>query len=499
MVHLSSTSVDRWLIALVLLLATLPASAQNWQEGIPPKSTSAEVGRPQHQPYPAAVASHTVTPGKTVSIEEAQAQSQALLRPNGAGDESWQSGFGEPGIDGTVNAIVTSPDGNVYAGGAFNSAGAVAANRVARWDGTAWFPLGQGISGVVYALAIAPNGNLYVGGDFPTGVAGVPGTQNLARWDGTAWSAVGGGLDASVRALTVTPNGDVYAGGSFATAGGVAAARIARWDGTTWTALGSGASGDVTALTSAANSNVYAGGNFGIIDGQPVSTGVARWNGTTWTPLESNGASFNSVNTLVLGPNGDLYAGGFIRIGSSESVARWNGTSWSGLGGGLTLGLVYGLAFGPNGVLYAAGNFGRTPPSSIPARGFASWNGTSWSNLGGGLTLSNFGSPNAIAVGPSGTVYAGGNFTSFESGLVTNRIAQLNNGVWTPMGRGLNASVQALAVAPNGNVYAGGLFYLNTVSVPNTFHIGLLTSTGWQKLGNPSPTAGFNSFVYALP
>ncbi|MDF7810338.1 T9SS type A sorting domain-containing protein [Hymenobacter sp. YC55] len=423
-------------------------------------------------------------------------QPQETLKPNGAGDENWQSGFGEPGIDATVNALVAAPDGNVYAGGAFNSAGGVSANRIARWDGLAWSALGQGINGVVYALAVAPNGDLYVGGNFPEGVAGVPGTQNLARWNGTAWSAVGGGVDASVLALTVAPNGDLYAGGSFATAGGVAAARIARWNGITWSALGSGTNADVTALTSAATGDVYAGGIFRVIDGQPVATGVARWNGTTWTPLESTGTYFGSVTSLVVGPDGKLYAGGFIILGSSHSVVRWDGTSWSELGGGLALGGATSLAFGPNGVLYAAGDFGRA--LSGTARGFAQWNGTFWSNLGGGLTFNNFGTPKAITVGPSGTVYAGGSFTSFESGLVTNRVAQLNDGIWAPMGKGLNAYVQALAVAANGDVYAGGLFYLNSVSVPNTFHIGLLTSTGWQKLGDPSPTAGFNSFVYAL-
>ncbi|UOQ67347.1 T9SS type A sorting domain-containing protein [Hymenobacter volaticus] len=111
--------------------------------------------------------------------------------------------------------------------------------------------------------------------------------------------------------------------------------------------------------------------------------------------------------------------------------------------------------------------------------------------------MSNFGTPNAIAVGPSGTVYAGGNFTSFESGLVTNRVAQLNNGVWAPMGRGLNATVQALAVAPDGNVYAGGLFYLNNGN-PITLHVGLLTSTRWQTVGGPSTAAGFSGIVSAL-
>ena len=53
----------------------------------------------------------------------------------------------------------------------------------------------------------------------------------IARWDGTSWSALGSGLSGSwavVFALITLPNGDVVAGGDFTTADGVSANRIAR-------------------------------------------------------------------------------------------------------------------------------------------------------------------------------------------------------------------------------------------------------------------------------
>ena len=71
------------------------------------------------------------------------------------------------------------PNGHLYAAGAFTQAGGAAANRIARWDGGAWSPLGSGISGglgSVRALVLDGKGNLYAGGDFPW-----PGT-NLLSW-----------------------------------------------------------------------------------------------------------------------------------------------------------------------------------------------------------------------------------------------------------------------------------------------------------------------------
>ena len=91
---------------------------------------------------------------------------------------------------------------------------------------------------------------MYVGGDFLT--AGGIAAQRIARWDGTSWSALGA-LNGPVSALSVFDDGlgpALYAGGDFTTAGGLAANRIARWDGgTSWSALGSGTDAPVAALS----------------------------------------------------------------------------------------------------------------------------------------------------------------------------------------------------------------------------------------------------------
>src|SRR6266403_5079889 len=68
------------------------------------------------------------------------------------------------GMSNGVLALAVS-GGDLYAGGAFTNAGGVAANYIAKWDGSSWSALGSGMNGVVRALAVSGS-NLYAGGDF---------------------------------------------------------------------------------------------------------------------------------------------------------------------------------------------------------------------------------------------------------------------------------------------------------------------------------------------
>ena len=87
--------------------------------------------------------------------------------------------------------------GNLYAGGDFATAGGVAANHIAKWDGSAWSALGSGMNGIVHALAMDDAGNLYAGGDFA--IAGGVAANHIAKWDGSTWSALGSGMNGASR------------------------------------------------------------------------------------------------------------------------------------------------------------------------------------------------------------------------------------------------------------------------------------------------------------
>jgi hypothetical protein len=107
-----------------------------------------------------------------------------IARWNGT---SW-SAVGDPlAWQPEVSALTVFDDGDgpaLYAGGAFQVAGPVTLNAIARWNGSVWAPLGTGVEqGTVAALRAYDDGNgpaLYAGGKF-TVVGGVV-SVDLARW-----------------------------------------------------------------------------------------------------------------------------------------------------------------------------------------------------------------------------------------------------------------------------------------------------------------------------
>jgi hypothetical protein len=202
------------------------------------------------------------------------------------------------------------------AGGFFTAAGGVAANNIARWNGSTWSAVGSGMDNTVSALTVLPNGDLVAGGFFTT--AGAVAASRIARWDGSAWSSFGSGMNSGITALAVLPNGDLVASGGFTTAGGVAANSIARWNGSTWSSLGSGMNSGIAALITLPNGDLVAGGFFTAAGGVAASR-IARWNGSTWSTL--GGGMDNTVNALTVLPNGEVVAGGdFTTAGGSVSA-----------------------------------------------------------------------------------------------------------------------------------------------------------------------------------
>jgi trimeric autotransporter adhesin len=145
------------------------------------------------------------------------------------------------GMNSNVNAIVTSGT-NVYAAGRFTLASGVVANRIAKWNGTTWSPLGTGLGGNVSvsigSLAMVANYLVAAGSNFTN--AG-PNTVNvIAAWDGAQWTAMGQGLKrpgaSATAAGSVGLNGlaadgnDLYVAGIFEQAGNSTSFNIAHWN-----------------------------------------------------------------------------------------------------------------------------------------------------------------------------------------------------------------------------------------------------------------------------
>ena len=326
------------------------------------------------------------------------------------------------GGDPAVYSLATY-DGALVASGYFTTAGGAVVNGIARWDGSAWTPLGTGLEAAQgHALAVY-EGELVVGGAF-TSADGVP-AGHIAKWNGISWSSLGSGVNDGVVALT-TYNGALIAGGYFGYVGsGIQANGIAEWDGTSWSPLGSGMTGFGGRVYCLCiyNGGLIAGGNFSAAGGVSANY-IARWDGTSWSPLgsgmNSDGSTGQGVSTLIV-YDGQLIAGGtFTTAGGvpANGIARWDGTSWSALGSGLGYAVTSLATY--NTELFAGGLFNEGAPSAYIAR----WNGSSWDDSWAtGLDYW------VYSLAPyHGSLVVGGSFTR-AGGLPANSVAVWQEGL----------------------------------------------------------------------
>ena len=248
--------------------------------------------------------------------------------------------------DGTGSAL--------YLGGDFDHVNGVEARSVARWDGATWTPLGAGLGSLgssnPYARCMATFDDgtgeaLYVGGWFQT--AGAVPAIGIARWDGSSWSSVGVGTVTTTVDLALFNDGNgerLYACGWI----NAESSGVARWDGHNWTPIGITSGGKssfsyaLAVIGKPPSSNLFMAGCFDHVDG--VQTGqVARWDGTGWHPTGAVSAPrcVTELGVLSDEQRTALYAGGdFTSISGvpASRVARWDGQHWSGLGPGSPVG-----------------------------------------------------------------------------------------------------------------------------------------------------------------
>jgi trimeric autotransporter adhesin len=452
--------------------------------------------------------------------------------------QNWSSlGRGMGGKHVNVSALATI-ENVLYAGGRFTDAHGTNADNIARWDGERWSPLGQGImrgddtqwATLVTALVVIDD-ELYVGGNF-NWVDGQR-VNHIAKWDGNAWVPLGEGFkpNGRVSALGVL-DGDLYASVSFWEPNGDDVNHIAKWDGEQWSETGAertqsgiqassfatsggrlygtvlspvngasvvlnwdgqewapldanpvGPDAAVNDLTTI-GTDLYVAGEFASVDGRPANF-VAKWDGSHWAPVGSGitgGSCYTSGTTVrslaVMGD--DLYVGGdFFYPGRlfDGHIAKWDGQEWLPLGTGLdshTCGGFVGVSATAvlDDSLFAAGSFESA--GGVETSNIARWDGEQWFPLGAGIggEAAGSGLVRALTV-INGDLYAGGDFSSAD-GKSASFIARWrpnlleNRGTWTPLGSGLNGEVSALAVLGN-DLYVAGSFTMAGKSQANGF------------------------------
>lgn len=326
--------------------------------------------------------------------------------------------------------------GDLIAGGDFGAADGVVVNAIARWDGESWHALSTpGIDpsggGSVHSLTIF-NKELIVGGTFVT--AGGVAVNNIAGWNGSEWRGLGSGMTSpginsvgvySLRVVGAT----LVAGGEFSSAGGVPAKCVAVWNGTTWQPLASDATNTtITSVNTLAmfSDDLYVGGRMESVNSIRVAN-IARWDSDSWGALGSG--AYHSVNAFA-NYQGQLVAGGrFVDAAGlpNYAVARWTGYAWRSIGtilGGTATALVE-----HEGQLVAAGSLRLGPGGS--ATSVAVWDGASWQPLSTGLIL---GSPTALASIDGQLIVGGSNFIWFVGGRTSfEQVGYWDGTRWLPV------------------------------------------------------------------
>jgi len=397
------------------------------------------------------------------------------LNGNGAPDPAWR-----PAPNDTVYALVVTPD-FVYAGGEFTFIAGTSQTGIARLstataapDAT-WKPVMIGES--VRALALDSTG-LYVGGRFH--VMGFANRAGLARLPVTGngnadpvWHPVPGG---DVFALAVrTDGGIVEAGGRFGTVDGIqhfslASLRASDGGAADTDDCDAEIPGEVKAVAVQPSGNLIVGGRFGKV-GQTERRNVFRLLSdgtldTLWNP-----GTDNDVDGILADSGDTVYlAGDFTHVrGLSRSfLAKATGVTGTVDPDWNPSPVVAGaLARAADGSVLAGATF-RDAGGTITHRGIAKLrpdgNGApdpAWTG-----TLDN--TADSIAVGPDGSVYVAGFFSS-AGGFARKGLAKLDGAgtgatdpTWNPS---TNDRTRIVTVGSDGAVYATG-----SVTVDGVWH-----------------------------
>lgn len=316
------------------------------------------------------------------------------------------------GVNGTVRAMIIHDDGSgpaLFVAGSFTMAGDLPANRIAKWDGEQWSSLDAGLNAAAFALEVFDDklgggDALYVGGGFLT--AGNATANRIAKWDGENWSPLGSGTNGVVRSLKAFDDGSsagpaLYVGGSFTLAGGVTGTRgIAKWDspsksgGGEWSPVRVGepiTSGSVRSMVlhdDGTGPALFIGGDFYIVRTSDFFRGLVKWDGLEWQSVKESGSSNQRATDVTalasyddgLGNGPALYVANRSLVSlypfeHRDYVMRWNGEYWSSLGSSVN-DHVHALAtmqYGSTTSLVVGGDF-QTAGGKISNR-LALWSG----------------------------------------------------------------------------------------------------------------------------
>ena len=153
-------------------------------------------------------------------------------------DGKWTGGTGpfrNLAQNGGFVSALAADERYLYAGGRFDDKSNRLCRGIARFDTLErlWKPLGEGVQIAGDTVAgwvqdiVVKDGQVFATGEF--GTAGGLAAQNIARWDGTAWQPLGSGLNGRGNQFAVGLDNRLYVVGEFSEAGGIPVPGIAVW------------------------------------------------------------------------------------------------------------------------------------------------------------------------------------------------------------------------------------------------------------------------------
>ncbi|MBI3172672.1 MAG: S-layer homology domain-containing protein [Chloroflexi bacterium] len=437
---------------------------------------------------------------------------------------------------------------DIYVGGSFQDAGGnPEADYIAKWNGSAWVPLGNGGAGQPALTASVSDmlfvgSDLYVTGNFdalnPDGSV-IPNSSYLAKWNGSVWSAVPGlstNLNDWGNTLEYdTASNSLYIGGRYTDVNGIPEAdRIAKVAlGTgVWSALGGNGAGSgslggmVTSIALNTSGQVFVGGFFTDVNNGgaviPEADYIGKWDGVNWSALGNNGSGNGALNLAVgaieIDGSNNVYVGGNFYnaagVNAADYIAKWDGSVWSALGNdGVGEGALLSTGGGTaiqriiltGSDIYVSGYFiGASVLTADYVAKFDTTNST-WSGLGG--NGSGNGALNYSVAGMAysgGKLYIGGYFGNVnDNGTVlpaADYFAVWNGTHWSTLGASngdFNSSVNAIAKVGT-DVYVGGTFR-DLGGDPRIDYLARWDGSQWNPVGNLNQNYGaLSSTVYAL-
>lgn len=251
---------------------------------------------------------------------------------------TWTALGGDLGDRGVSSVAVIGDD--IYVSGGFTTINGVTVNRIAKYNNGTWTPLGNGLPPTggpsIGGTRLITMGNELISiGDFTLATGGP--ANRIARWNGTAWTGFGTGADATPNAAAAG-NGDLFVGGPFSTTGCRTSPYFSRWRETVWNGSAGGDWhnsanwGGNTVPPTGAGVSINAG-NASISTADVTVSSLVVGSGRTLTvgagrTLTVNGR-FDVTNGTVNGPgtiviNGDLTLNGGTIAGANSLTINGN-------------------------------------------------------------------------------------------------------------------------------------------------------------------------------